>query len=432
MAALPPPLVPVGFDPKFEANAPRYLVQVNGLTYLCDSYEIEYNGHGATDKVTAVLPIKGNPDWTQALDGFGASPIYIKVFAGFPSTGAPIGSPASLKQRFWGIIDSYVLKPGPDDDTVTFACRSLAAPLISRKVTTPFTTSEAQTTVDFIQQMAAQFGLGVKINIIGTGGKMVDVLASEFQTGVTNWVIWNLMIQCAQYDDADIWVDQAGILHYEAPSLIDRTTIPLKWGRDIAELSGSHATQFSKNIRVEVRSYTKRTKFTTVTRVESLGPQGGIKVMQTSKTVTSSPVFGTLLNVTKTIAANGNVIVSESTGNGGGAQSSGGGTAPISETGQERYVFYVKNKTSQQCDDQAQQIWRQISMHEFGISLVVPVTEELLEVMDITAEIDLQNTPFAKLNDLFWPRRITEIANTTAGWYWDIDAVNHQLPQGAV
>jgi hypothetical protein len=32
----------------------------------------------------------------------------------------------------------------------------------------------------------------------------------------------------------------------------------------------------------------------------------------------------------------------------------------------------------------------------------------------------------------YWPRQIVETFDPKYGWHWEIDAVNHPLPQGAV
>jgi hypothetical protein len=32
----------------------------------------------------------------------------------------------------------------------------------------------------------------------------------------------------------------------------------------------------------------------------------------------------------------------------------------------------------------------------------------------------------------YWPRQIVETFDPKSGWHWEIDAVNHPLPQGAV
>lgn len=426
----PPGMLPVAFDPMYEANQPRYIAQINGANYLCTNYEVEFNGHGATDKATIVLPLAGNPDWTQALDVSVESPapIYVKIYAGFPPVGTAQNTTTGLNVRFWGVLDIYTLELDPQTDSVSFECRSLAAPLISTKITTPLV-NQSMTTEQFVQQQATRFGLGLKINTVGNAGTMLDVLASEFVTGVKNLVIWDLMLQCAQYDDVDIWVDRFGVLHYEAPSLISRASIPLKWGRDILHLSGSHATQFSKNIRVEVRSYTKRTRVATISRVSTLGNDGGIQIQQSTRTITSNPIFGTADTVTTSVAPNGTQTTVVSSKEGGPASST---TGVIGESGLERYVFYVKNKTAKQCNDLAQKIWRQISMHEVALSLKIAMTMALLAVMDITAELIVSNTPFKKLNDIYWPRRITEHGDEESGMTWDIEAVNHTLPQGAV
>ncbi len=446
------PLSATAFNPIYGQLQPRFLVKVNGQPFIPKSYEIELNAHGDADTATVVLPIATYPDWTEpaneqvpgtttslTLEQLSSSlpspdttqPTYVEIWAGFPAQGWNGASTAQLVRRFYGMIDSFDMDHANDETTIT--CRSLAAPLLTTKITTPFVGQNATTTVAFIQQQAARFGLTTSI-ILNPGqapATMQRVLGAEFTTGVRNWSIWQLMLQCAQMDDVDLWVDSQGVLNYCAPGQVQRTTYSYAWLSNISDLKATHALRFSKNIRVEVRSWVKRTRIAHVSRVSTNpyatgGGSNGL-VQRWTRTVTSTPIFGTTRSILQAVSPTGtSTTVVESTG---GAASSGF-TTPGEDSGTESYIFYVSNASPQECDDLAQKIWRQITQHEWMIDMEAPVTPADLG-MGVTSLLAISGSPFAKVNQSYWPRQIREVCSLTEGFYRQYTAVNHQNPLGS-
>jgi hypothetical protein len=416
-------LLPFQPAPIFELGSIRGYVTINGVQCSFKSFSYDGNAHGATDTATVIIAIKTNPDWTAQLPTGTNAPIYANVYVGYvdEASGA-----AAYTLRFAGCVETYDIDE--DGDETTFELRSLAMPLIANKITTPFA-SQQMTTIQFIQEQAARFGLGVNINVAATA-TLQDVLASEFVTGVRNWTIWDLMLQCAQYDDVDVWVDKSGVLNYQAAFAVDRTPISLYYGRDLRRLRGKHSPQYSKNIKVEVRSYVKRTRISTTSRIISNPAGGGVTTQTSTRTVTGEPVFGTNETVTHSISPTGQVT-STVTSLTGGASSSGF-TSIASESGLEVYPVYVSGKNTQACDDLAAKMERQIAMLEYITTLSIPVTADLLPVMDITALLNVTGSRFSKLNASYWPRKLTESLDAGDGWVWEVECVNHTLPQGAV
>jgi hypothetical protein len=427
-------LILVPRTPIYEKNDPRFCVQINGVTYAGKAYTIDYNAHGATDVATITLPIRKNdPDWSVLLAAFNQdTPAYVNIYAArsLPTYNPKQPSIGGMNIRFAGVIDQYDIELQVGTDEITFKCRSLAAPLIATKLTTPFA-SASTTTVQFIQEQAARFGLGTKINVASTPYTMQDVLASEYVTGVRNWVVWDLMLRCAMHDDVDIWVDKYGVLHYEAASLLDpsRAIIDCTWGKNVSSLKLTHTLQFTKNIQVEVHSYTKRTRFSSTSRASSSG-DGGVSISTSSRFTSGQPVFGTNSYITTTYHPDGSTSVTSSSVSGGPSNS--GTSGPISESGKEIYPFYVYNKTTQQCDDLAAKFYRQITMHEYAIDITIPVTADNWNTMDITAFLNLSAVPYQKFNSKFWPRKITESMSAKQKFEWSVTALNHTLPLGAV
>jgi hypothetical protein len=231
------------------------------------------------------------------------------------------------------------------------------------------------------------------------------------------------------FDDVDLWVDRNGIVNYQAPNLVKRTPVTFTYGTDVESVHLTHAVQFSKNIQVEVRSYTKRTKISSTTRTKTLSG-GGITTTTSTKKVTSSPIFGTTSTVSNSINSAGQVTATVTSTSGGSASS--GVTGFASDSGKERYTYFLKNATTQQCDNFARKAWRQISMMEFAIQLDVPARTQTASLLDVTSLITLAGMPFIKANGQYWPRRIRETLSIEDGWKFSLDCVNHTPPSGGV
>jgi hypothetical protein len=468
-----PSLVPFVRNPEFAFSGhARSVVQINGASYLPIRWNLTTNGHGATDSGTLTLKIWGNspdrdnpdfsvllsqtPDATvpqadQGTANNGADqPVYCQIFAGLFDDGN-VPAPESLSTsgmvtRFIGILDNYSAKFKGNE--VTFALRSIAAPLVDNKITQA---TGAQTGVDFARAQATALGLGF-VSILPNGYQPIrlqEVFAREFIGGanfdaeIHNKRIWDLIIQCALFDDCDVFVDPVtATLYYANPSLLDRIDVDLAWGDKnsgflLADAEGTHSLQFSKNIQVEVRTYQKRIKQSTTVRVSTDPNGGGVTITQRSATVTSSPNFGTNQSVSQSISPTGGstTIVS---GSGGGYSS--GFTAPGKESGKQRYVIYVPNLTPQQANNLAQALWRDYTMHEYGLKIKLPVRPELLNSFSVTSLVHIAGLPYAEFNsdasggsqNGYWPRRIEESFDRSGGWWWDADLLNHALANGAV
>jgi hypothetical protein len=138
-----------------------------------------------------------------------------------------------------------------------------------------------------------------------------------FAAAVHGMRIWDLILQCAQFDNVDVWEDQ-GTVYYVAPSLLNRETVNIRYGRDLSIDDGlicSHSLMFLRNVAVEARSYQRRVSQSSAIRVVT-NSDGSISVTKVSKVTMSSPQWGTPNIVTTTYFANGTSIT-ERTGSGG-------------------------------------------------------------------------------------------------------------------
>jgi hypothetical protein len=471
----PAPLQPVVFDPVFENDVIACVVVIEGAAYLPVRATIEHNAHGATDSAECTLPISNNPDFSMmfARNSSNANqPVYIAIYCGYPVNPAPGSLDYSdLALRFAGIVDTYSAQF--EADQVTFRCRSMAAPLVDLPISW---NSLGQTTTELVTEMAQTVGLTPNIQLVTPPGVYVQqVFAQEFVGGanfaatVAAIRAWDLLLKTALVDDVDVWVDALGgvpRLNYCAPSLIPRATVDLTYGRHLESITTDHSIQYAKNIHVAVYSYNKRVRTSTTVSVDSaLG--GGTITTPTTKTSTSSPIFGTSDQVTTTTSANGVQSTSITTITGGHVNAL---TQPGTESAKENYVFYIPNLSAIDCHNRAAAIWRQISMQEYRQKFTIPMTRNLLFALDATGIAILFNItglPYVNANSVYsqsgpivntatatstnappvssaplssanvdtryWPRRMTEtIDPQSAGWKITVEAVSHTPPQGAI
>jgi len=442
------PLVRPTFVQKNTTAKPYSVIVLNGKSYVPLTWDIDNNAHGATGSATVTLDIGSNPDFTQELfrgdsplvpsDTSGIAitdntPVYIQIYAGFPSSLASETDTSQLVLLWYGTVDQYSAMFHAD--RVTFACRSFAAPLVANRITR---ISMSETSVAFLQYEATRIGMNF-VPILPPGYSPItiqQVLGQEF-IGGANFAsalygkrIWDLGIQCAMFDNVDLWVDKDTV-YYAATNLIPRQTIALSYGRDIevdGGLTGTHSPQFSKNVQVELHTYQPRTRMSRSVHIAST-PDGGYSVTPQSREVTSQPIFGTPDLVTTATSGDGTVTVT-TTSSTGGAFSSKTGIA--SESGKERYIYFVPNQNQAALNNLGQSIWRSISQHEYAIDFEIAVTPELLAQLNITSKVKLSDVPYRYFNDVYFSRTMRLRMSPLEGLRASFQAVNHLLPQGAV
>ncbi len=433
------PLQKVASNPKFTTSAPQYVAVIDSKRYPVVEFEIDLNAHGATDSGYVTLAIGSNPDFsvdlfrgdqtyspTGPLAISNNSPVYIELLAAVPS----VAGAAQLTRIFWGIVDIY--SPQFSANKVRFNVASLGSPLVRDKITR---ISQNETTVQFVESAAAQYGLAVNAQVIGTPLTIQEVLGREF-VGGSNFAAslygmkyWDLIIQCALFEDVDAWVDQ-GTLYFIAPSLLKRNTVELQYGRDFAlanGLTGTHSPQYNKNIEVRVHTYQRKTRMVTSTHAASDGA-GGVTVTTNTKKVTSQPVFGTPNLVSTSTSADGSVSTRNSSSSGAGKFTGGG--SPGSETGKEIYDRWIPNLSPAAATKRALSEQRQISQHEYQLDMLVPITPALFGQISRTSLLHFTGCPYLNFNGLYYPRQITMRASLSEAFAYNIKTVNHVLPTG--
>jgi hypothetical protein len=436
-------ITPTVFTPFFTADPVGAVAFIADTPYLILGYEINTNCHGATDTATFTMPISTNPDFTHILKPDTAStatdnPIYVMIHAGYPQTSVnDISSPSmsGLLHRFLGILDQY--SATFEADTVTFTCRSLAAPLTTERIQATFGGSSV-TTTQFVQAMAIKYGLTWNIYPNIPALTVQQVLANELQAGIHTYPVWDLLLRCAVQDDVDVWVDSGGTLWYYPSDQIPRTNISLIWGRDIQTMNMSHGIQFMKNVEVRIHSYLTKTKTATTSRAFTF--DGITTTTQTvSKVVTSSPIWGTTSAISTSTNSLGVSSTTASTTSGGATE--GTLASPANYSGKQVYERWVKAKNNAECEAIAKAYYRQILLHEYAVSLRVPVTRRTFSTtskagtvarMGITAALVLSGAPYDGINATLWPRQIREVFNPSEGWYWEIEANRNPPAQGGV
>ena len=130
-----------------------------------------------------------------------------------------------------------------------------------------------------------------------------------------------------------MWEDN-GVLNYFHPWNVQRQNINLTYGSNVKSFKGLHAPQFSRLIRVQVHSYSDKTRSSVTTKLLSV--LGGVAVSTVKKTLTATPKWGTNSGSTTTYYDNGNVTTNQWSSTGG---STGSSNVAISESGVDSTTF---------------------------------------------------------------------------------------------
>jgi hypothetical protein len=432
MSQVPPAIGADNFEQYYESSSPVAVARINGACYYVEEFDIDLNAHGATSSGSIVLQIRSNPDFSQSFANVGGTAVTGEIFVGWPTAWNPNGQASidGLIRAYYGLVAQY--DPKFASDRVTFELRSLASPLVDEKIQQLATNV---TTVDFINKVCAQFGLGF-VPMPGQPPLMVqEVLAelyiggADFSAAIHGMRIWDLILQCASFDNVDVWEDQ-GTVYYVAPWLIERQTVDVMYGRDLAMDDGlvcSHALMFAKDVQVEVRSGQQRVSSSNATRIVTNG-DSGISVTSVNKVTTGSPQWGTPNIVTTTYGPNGEVISVKQVS---GGKFSSGYTSQGKESTAQRYILKLPNASPAACNAYAISQWRKISQHEYTVQMRMPFRKDT-GVIPLSALISLSNVPYAKFNDTYYPRKLRLSGGSSRAFMYEIDAVNHSLPVGGL
>lgn len=425
---------------------PRAIVALAGTAFVPTSVEVTQSAHGTLGTASATLPISSNQDLSvlfQAEQNDGS--VVAQIYMGFPANPtSDLSDFTQLQRVFWGVIDTLEPKFGESNE-VTITMRSLGALLELTKHTN---LSLHETTTQFVKNAATAVGL--KYNIVLKPGQkpgtLAEVYGKDLTVGYHNERINQTLVECAEYDDVDCWV-QDDTLNYCDPGSIKRKIVQLQWGHDFIGFSGKHSPQFNRNIRVEVRTYNPKIRFSHTVRY-SYDADGNLTNTgeSTRETVTSND-FGTGTSTTSSSTTNlttGNTSSSTSTST--SSPSSGlfntGKTSIPSDSSAELYVIRKPNLTRDQANALAQKIALQLSRNEFSATMnISPSAQQLIDTT-ITSWIQVNSLPYARFNTsaqypYYWPRRITLRfdmggSGSSNGLSMEIDAVNHRLPQSQV
>ncbi|HEY2474101.1 MAG TPA: hypothetical protein VGI19_04800 [Candidatus Cybelea sp.] len=441
-------LSPVTFTQGESFSRPRAFVKLDNVLYPITRYEISKNAHGATNVAQFTTGYNNLPDWTdQLFRGVEArnqnSPVYAEIWAGFPSNPGSEPSLEGLSRRFYGVLDVY----DPEDmRSTTFHLRSIASPLTTDRITSAI---QNLTTVQFLQKVCAPYKIPVVVDpSLSQPFTLAKVYANEFLVGLKNLIIWDVGLKSSIFDDVDIWEDN-GTLYYVHPWNVtsvmqsqpqsktgakNYAPLTLEYGRDVFQFKPSHSPQFSRNIKVQIHTYSAKERLSVVNRVQSV--VAGVEVSQIIKYSTATPDWGTNGGTSTVYNSDGNISQSKWTSSGG---ASTGSNAPISESGHEQYDEFVPNLTPTEVQSLAMALWRQISQHEYQADFEIPVTPENLPFSNIENRYVVDGYGMSKFNTTYWPRTLDETfdmatepgSSEAQGWRVSVHAVNHTPPLGA-
>ena len=427
-----------------QASAPRAIVVINSVSYQPEQWTVHANANGVIDTAEIRLPTQGNPDFAGlAKPGQG---IPVEIYAGFPSNPGKFDY-RQLSRRFIGTINE-------SDPTFSLTANAASLPAVSfgailtrTKTTTNVGGATASTpagsiagnlagvtTTQYVQSVAAQHNMSVDVNV-NNPATMQTVFASNQIVGLQNMRIWDVLVACAITDAAYVWFS-GRTLHYVDAALIQRTIVPVKYQSLTGpkNFDGQHALQYSKNIKVEVRSY--NTKVKTAHRTVVRQTANGNVTKETSSQSFTDQNFGnpgSSSSMTRTTySADGTTSTETSSGtssSSGGEVSSGYTSSPTNSV-VEHYIFKRWGLDREGCDKLAVNLWKQLSGHEYRGTFTLPMTPELLSALSITTKFRVSDLPWASFGQDYIPLRLTEVFSMSAGWTVEPLGINHQLPNG--
>lgn len=418
--------------PKYRRSySPRTIAVINGATYLPLSWTAHLSAFGDVDTCEITLPLSKCPDFGSLTTTGKSMPV--SVYAGFPTNPRPGRfTYADLTLRFAGIVD--VFNVTAEDNKLVVPCRSNGALLADTKTTTRW---QNVTTTKVVQQIASEHGLTAVIQL--RSGQQAAPIGLVWQR---NFILatrdiyeWDVIVASSLIDDVRVWIDGT-TLYYVAPADVPDQRLYVQWNKDLMTLGGQHSPQFSKNIEVEVRSWTPIERNST-RAIISTDSSGNVKASSRTVNATSQPIFGTRTIETSEFVVGSDGTVRQESGSAtttGGAASTGL-TTEASASLKERYIEHVTNMTRQQAIDYALAKWRQISAHTFNINFKRMMTPDVLKLTNRNTIYCVQNAPWASLNLPYHVLRIMETfgvaqnaGGQSEGWTFEIDGVNH-VPQ---
>jgi hypothetical protein len=434
----PQPALP-GPGPHYKRhNQPRSVVVIGGLQFTPTEWSIRLSAYGDVDTCDITLPLSTTPDFGAKTTTGNSMPV--AIYAGFPAN-PTVGSYSykELSLRFAGVVDQFL--PQADDDELKVSCRSNGALLADTKTTVRW---QNQTTIQAIQQMAAEHGLTVVSQLRSgqTPAQMSLIWQRNFILANRDIYEWELIVAASLVDDVRVWVEGTTVF-YVAPKASNQSgtdqytkQMTVKWRRDLIKLGGQHSPQFSKNIQVEVRTWQPSQRLSTRV-IGGLDANGNLNVKSKTISAVSQPIFGTRTVESSEVIVNSDGTVTPETATStsiGGGSNTGFTTEPSSSL-IERYIEHVSNMSRQDAINYAIAKWRQISAHTFNISLSRAMTKNALPKIGRNTIFQVTNHPWPSFNLGYHAMRIDEnfsVARNpggeSAGWTFDLDGVNH-VPQ---
>jgi hypothetical protein len=453
----------------YEVDIPRCIVIINGVQYIPESVTLELNAHGATNTASFTLPISSTDDFSQTLFEGTQNPnqingltnyysltlnqatkiakaanannayslIDVEVWGDNVSDATVMLTKGNLKSLFQGYLDSYTATF--QDNKVEFSARSQASPLVDSKVTG---ISLNDTITSYLERTVLSIGgQSVVFNLANPGAPATvqEVLAKELvggsQSNINNAIygksIWDLAKQGALFDNCDLWEDSTtGQLHYEDPRKVVRNTVNIHWNSTIATAVGMHSISQSRQVKVNVRTYNRRS---TVSTSYTFDPSTNTTSDPVTRIASSSIVPGTAGSTSSaTNLATGKTSISSKSSSGGAENAKAGTGTADSTIDDNTYTFYFPGLSPDRVTLLAQGLWRSISMHEYHVTIEAPMTAYFAQNLKITSVLNLANFPYNAWNGLYYPRRITTNWSVTEGWKFTVEAITIPESNGGV
>lgn len=306
------------------ARTPRAILLVGGTEIQWTSFEIQHNGifEAGSLNVTMPVPFTDWPFWVQQTE------IIVDVYVGFPSDPQNY-STSDLTLLMTARCDEIHLDPARS--VVTLAGRDLTSLFIDNKADGTY---QNMTSSQVVAKLAANFPQFTQLNITNTTGSIGNFLGQDHAQIQASTTMWKLMTYLAQHEGLQCFVlgrqlyfgnfgatvsDQPYTIKYQPPN--DTNASPVI---NAVRMELMHDLTISGDVTVRVRSF---------------HGQKNAAYSATSKATRQTKSIEKSLKTVQTA---------------------------------QHYDYVFPGLTQAQCQQKADQLLKQISLHEYKLETTLP------------------------------------------------------------
>jgi hypothetical protein len=358
---------------------PRSIVKVNGVIVPFRSWQVDQNGYSSADTFDLTLPfrvvdhLKGTTDLANSSDQesilLTQPDILVEIYAGYPSNPDRYNE-NDLTQLMYGYLDTVDFYFDEQGERVEIQGRNQVAPFMDTKTTDKFPNlTSSAIVITFAKQQ------GLSYQVTPTYTPAGSYYSDDHVTLTSDITQWDLMNFLADQEGFILRVKGNTLYFGPRDSFLKNTDLPYTWGQNVKTMKLSRSPHASKDIKVEVITWSSSKKSRIVTTSQST-------------TTHASRISGT------------------------------------SSHQQWVETYYIPGLTREQAQRRADAILDQLSKSE----LTGQITAQGNDAMSIDQPITIHGVGLG-LSQRFWPTRISHSFDLQQGSYnLDFSFSNLNLP----